>query len=206
MNDLSRPKGEGEAMNTHIAPARAESVLRITIGVDPGISGALVVLADGEPVQFIDMPTYARASGGNEVDPFRMSAIVRGIVQQHSGAFISAALEPPSTRPGESPTRGQRSGESYGIVKGVLGAHGIRWCEVRPQTWKKYFGLIGTEKDDARLYAIKRHPAAMSCMARKKDNGRADALLIARWAWETESFETNAGTRVAPDMFKGVAA
>lgn len=192
-------------MNSHIAHARTESVLRITIGVDPGISGALVVLADGEPVQFIDMPTYARASGGNEVDPFRMSAIVRGIVQQHSGAFISAAIERIATRPTDSRVNNQNIGEGYGIIKGVLGSHGIRWCEVRPQVWKKYFGLIGTEKDDARLYAIKRHPAATSCMARKKDNGRADALLIARWAWETESFETNAGTRQSPDMFKGAA-
>lgn len=181
--------------------------LRITLGVDPGIAGAIAVLADGEPVRFIDMPTYDRFNGsGNEVDAFRLSQVVREILGDHMGAFVSAALEPPSTRPGESPTRGQRSGESYGIVKGVFGAHSIRWCEVRPQTWKKYYALIGTEKDVARQHAIQRFPRMAQCLSRKKDNGRADAALIGRWAWETESFGPNVGTRKKRDLFEGAAA
>ena len=79
--------------------AAAPSPLRLTIGVDPGILGALVVLGDGEPLQFIDMPTRPRKTSGNEVDAFRLASIVRGIVQQARGAHVMAVLEPPSTRP-----------------------------------------------------------------------------------------------------------
>lgn len=183
-----------------------DGAFRITLGVDPGISGAIVVLADGEPVQFIDMPTYERANGGNEVDPFQLSAVLRGLMPLHRGAFFSACLEVIATRPTNSRGLDQRAGEGYGIVKGVLGSLGIRWCEVRPQVWKKYYGLIGTEKDVARQYCVERFTTVASCMQRKKDNGRADALLIARWAWETENFGPIAGTRAAPDLFKGVAA
>ena len=181
------------------------TVLRITLGVDPGIQGAIAVLADGDPVKFIDMPTVERANGGNAVDAHRLAASVRGVMQQYHGAFFSAALEPPSTRKGESPTLGQRSGEGYGIIKGVLGTLGLHWCEVRPQTWKKYFALIGTEKDVARLYAMQRFPRVAQCLSRKKDNGRADAALIGYWAWENENFGPIAGTWREPDMFKGAA-
>jgi len=166
--------------------AAAPSPLRLTIGVDPGILGALVVLGDGEPLQFIDMPTRPRKTSGNEVDAFRLASIVRGIVQQARGAHVMAVLEPPSTRPGESPTHGQHSGEGYGVLKGVFATLGIRWVEVRPQTWKRYFGLLKTEKDVARQFAMNRFQRHAVYLARKKDNGRGDATLIALWAWETE--------------------
>ena len=42
-------------------------------------------------------------------------------------------------------------------------------------------GLIGTDKDAARLLAIKRFPSAEPQLRRKKDSGRADALLLALW-------------------------
>lgn len=47
--------------------------------------------------------------------------------------------------------------------------------------WKRRFGLIGQDKDAARLLAIQRFPATAFQLQRKKDNGRADALLIALW-------------------------
>lgn len=162
------------------------SILRITLGFDPGISGAIVVLGDGEPRQFVDMPTHARPNGGNAIDAFRLAASIRGIQQRYRGAHIHACLEIPSTRPGESPTSGQRSGESYGILKGVLGTLGIHWCEVRPQTWKRHFGLIGTEKDVTRILATRRFPRVAQSLQRVKDGGRADALMIGLWAWQTE--------------------
>lgn len=144
------------------------------------------MLGDGEPLQFIDMPTKPRKPRGNEVDAFRLATIVRGIVQHAHGAHVLAALEPPSTRPGESPTRGQHSGEGYGVLKGVLATLGIRWIEVRPQTWKRHFGLLKTEKDVARQFAMNRFQRHAVYLSRKKDNGRGDAALIALWAWETE--------------------
>jgi len=160
--------------------------LRLTIGVDPGILGALVVLGDGEPLQFTDMPTMPRKTRGNEVDARRLVGIVRGILQASSGAHVMAVLEPPSTRPGESPTAGQHSGEGYGVLKGVFAALCVPWVEVRPQLWKRHFGLLGTVKDVARQYAMQRFPRHAQHMSRKKDNGRGDAALIALWAWETE--------------------
>ncbi|MGA0588829.1 hypothetical protein ACO2Q2_17145, partial [Dyella sp. KRB-257] len=79
---------------------RTGTALRLTIGVDPGMLGALVVLADGIPDQFIDMPTVPRPTTGNEVDAFRLAALLRGVLQRHPGAHVFAAVEAVSVRPG----------------------------------------------------------------------------------------------------------
>lgn len=165
---------------------RPATACRLTIGVDPGISGALVVLADGIPDQFIDMPTLPRPTTGNEVDAFRLAAILRSVLQRHPGAHVFAAVEAVSVRPGESPTRGKNAGEGVGTVKGVLAALGVHWVVVQPQSWKRHFSLLKTEKDIARQFAMQRFPAHGIHLARKKDNGRGDAALIALWAFETE--------------------
>lgn len=166
--------------------SRPATAMRLTIGVDPGISGALVVLADGVPDQFIDMPTLPRKTSGNEVDAFRLATLLRGVLQRNPGAHVFAAVEAVSVRPGESPTRGKNAGEGVGTVKGVLATLGIHWVVVQPQSWKRHLGLLKTEKDIARQFAMNRFPQHAIHMARKKDNGRGDAALIALWCWETE--------------------
>lgn len=166
---------------------RAEqAVLRLTLGIDPGTSGAIVVLADGEPVKMLDMPANDRLDIGREVNPVALAAQLRGIVMQYPGAHVMAALELVGSRPMEGSRSVFRFGEGYGVVKGVLGALGIGWVDVRPQAWKKHHGLIGTAKDAARIYAMQRFPRVALSLKRKRDGGRADALLIALWAWETE--------------------
>lgn len=163
-----------------------QAVLRLTLGIDPGTSGAIVVLADGEPVKLLDMPANDRLDIGREVNPVSLAAQLRGLSMQYPGAHVMAALELVGSRPMEGSRSVFRFGEGYGVVKGVLGALGIGWVDVRPQAWKKHHGLIGTEKDAARIYAMQCFPRVALSLKRKRDGGRADALLIARWAWETE--------------------
>jgi crossover junction endodeoxyribonuclease RuvC len=69
-------------------------------------------------------------------------------------------------------------GVSYGVVQGVLASLFIPYILVRPAEWKKRAGLIGAEKDKARTIAQQLYPQAE--LARKRDVGRADAILIAR--------------------------
>jgi hypothetical protein len=73
-------------------------------------------------------------------------------------------------------------GEGAGIIRGLCEilngrAHTYR---VAPITWKKTHNLVGTEKDAARLRLLEYHgDIVASCLTRKKDSGRADAILIA---------------------------
>jgi crossover junction endodeoxyribonuclease RuvC len=53
---------------------------------------------------------------------------------------------------------------------------------VTPQAWKKYHGLIGSEKAASLELARSMFPEAS--LKRQKDHGRADALLMAVWLKE----------------------
>ena len=171
---------------------------RVTLAIDPGLSGAIAILADGEPDRLIDMPTVERNIGtGRAIDAQELPALLRGIFQQYPGADVQAFVEYVNAMPGKDEggvrTRGMgassafRFGEGYGVIKGVLGALGIRWQLVFPQKWKAHHGLLKQEKDAARMHAIIIAPRMAAQLARKKDGGRADALLIALWAHQTEA-------------------
>lgn len=159
---------------------------RLTLGCDPGQTGAIAILADGEVAGFIDMPTMLRKAGGREVNALSLAAQLRGVLQTHRGAYVVAILESVHAMPRQGSSSGFRFGESFGIVKGVLAALGIGYVLVPPQMWKRHLRLTGCDKDAARTLVIQRFPQAAPSMTRKKDIGRADALLLAHWGETTE--------------------
>lgn len=161
--------------------------LRLIIGCDPGQTGCLALLADGEPAGFIDMPTMPRKAGGFEVNGAALAAKLRGLLHIHQGAHVMAVVEQVAAMPKQGLASTFRFGQSDGILRGVIAALGISYVEVHPVRWKNYFGLKGQGKDAARTLAIRRFPSVAEQLARKKDGGRADALLLALWAANTEA-------------------
>jgi len=162
----------------------------LTIAIDIGMTGALAIFADSIPVKVIDMPTRERSAGGREVDGYKLAAVLRGIRQEQSGASMLVVIERVYARParfgGEGGSPGVTSSgklmQGDGMVRGVVEALGMEIANVEPQKWKRHHGLLGTEKDAARLLAIKLYPSMAGGLARKKDIGRADALLVGSWA------------------------
>lgn len=161
------------------------TALRVTFGIDPGLSGAVATLLDGEPGPMLDMPTV-QVGDWREVDAASLAAWMRLIRAQHPGADFSACVEKVSARPGDGGTSAFRFGEGYGQIKAVLGVLSLDYSRAIPAVWKRHMGLIGTEKDAARLLAIRRFPSAEPQLRRKKDSGRADALLLALWHENTQ--------------------
>lgn len=159
--------------------------LRVTFGIDPGLSGAVATLVDGEPGPVLDMPVV-QVGDWREVDAAALAAWIRGVRAQHPGADFSACVEKVSARPGDGGTSAFRFGEGYGQIKAVLGVLGIPYSRAIPAVWKRHMGLLGTEKDAARQLALVRFPDAAHLLQRKKDNGRADALLLALWHENTQ--------------------
>jgi hypothetical protein len=154
--------------------------LTLTFGIDPGLSGAIVTLIDGEPGPMIDMPTQT-IGDWNEVDGAGVARFLREQRAAHPGAYVSACIEKVGARPNDGGTTAFRFGESSGKVKAVLESLGIPYSRAIPAVWKRRFGLIGTDKDAARQLALVRFPSVAAELKRKKDNGRADALLLALW-------------------------
>lgn len=165
--------------------------LRVTIGVDPGMTGALATLIDGDAGPILDMPTR-RVDGKNEVCARTLSAWLRDLRAAHPGANVEACLELVSAAPMGGRRQGTASmfafGEGYGQIKAVLEVLGIPYTRVTPAVWKRHFRIPGKGKDAdvGRTMAIARFPEAADRLRRKKDSGRADALWLALWLDQME--------------------
>lgn len=159
---------------------------RILIGIDPGLTGALAVLCDGDSPSLFDMPKMRRRTKGEQVNAAELASVLRHVRTTHPGAAFLAVMESVAARPGQGVSSMFAFGQAVGVVRGVVAALGFPMVEVSPQKWKAALNLTCTAKDYARTRALELYPGACSALARKRDGGRADALLIATWAHRAE--------------------
>jgi crossover junction endodeoxyribonuclease RuvC len=151
----------------------------VILGCDPGQTGAIAAYDGTIITGLIDMPTMARLHGkGQQVDPYTLATEILDLC---GGRNATVVIEAVSAMPGQGVSSMFRFGESVGVVLGVLGALQIpiRW--VTPGRWKKAAGIAGKDKDAARSLAIQLHPEVADMLTRKRDVGRADSILIARF-------------------------
>ena len=151
------------------------------LGIDPDLGGALAVLADdGALLAVYDTPTLRlRVARGTkqEYDLPGMAALLRPYADP--GAHV--VLEESQAMPGQGVRSMFTTGYGFGVWLGLLAALQMPYTRVRPVVWKKALAL-GTDKEQARLRAQQRFPGAD--LRRKKDHGRAEALLLAWYGWQ----------------------
>ena len=102
---------------------------------------------------------------------------------------VRVIIEQVSAMPGQGVTSMFNFGQSFGILKGICSAMQLPMYFVRPAKWKKYYGLINSEKDASRTRAIEMFPYFSSQLSKKKDSNKADAILIASFYHETYKLE-----------------
>jgi len=146
------------------------------IGIDPGITGAIAVLGYmDELLQVHDMPIEL-INKKNHVDGWALSQIFTDLDYDE---IDEVYLEKVHAMPNQGVTSMFNFGMGFGKIMGVMDALHLDYKLVSPQKWKKSADLVGKEKDAARLLALELYPDAS--LMRKKDIGRADAILIARY-------------------------
>lgn len=143
----------------------------LILGVDPGRSGALALVAlDGVLVDVIDMPEATGAALGTHV---------RHWIDDHSPHTIGAAwVEKAGSRPGQGVASTFTFGAGWGAVLGALGALEVPVELVTPHAWKKAM-RVTADKASSRQRAAELWPADARRFARVRDDGRAEAALIA---------------------------
>ncbi len=162
----------------------------LIIGIDPGISGSICFFQDGKILDVIEMPTMTEGKknkkqvNGSQVYNEILKKI--GKIERHN---VRVVIEKVSAMPGQGVTSMFNFGQSFGILKGICSAMQLPLYYVRPAKWKKYFGLINSEKDASRTRAIEMFPNFSSQLSKKKDINKADAILIASFYHETYKFE-----------------
>jgi crossover junction endodeoxyribonuclease RuvC len=152
----------------------------IYIGIDPGFSGAIAFYAPKENIVSIyDMPVYQNAKGKTEINLYELHDILAPETDEPHMAII----EQVAAMRGQGVTSMFRFGQSYGATQMAVAAHKIPMQFVTPAKWKKHFNL-SRDKGVSRSVAIQRFPKNASDFSRVRDDGRAEATLIALYGYE----------------------
>ena len=143
------------------------------LGVDPGLGGAVAFYFPAQGVVSVeDMPV-----AGSDIDPATLAA---RIAQMRPDIAI---VEMVASRPGQGVASVFKFGCGFGMVRGVIAASGVPLHLVSPTKWKRVYGL-DSDKERSRALALRLWPGRSDLFGRKKDHGRAEAALLARYAAE----------------------
>ena len=162
----------------------------LIIGIDPGISGSICFFENGKILDVIEMPTMTEGKKNKrQVNGAQIYNEILKKINKTERQYIRVIIEQVSAMPGQGVTSMFNFGQSFGILKGICSAMQLPMYFVRPAKWKKYFGLINSEKDASRTRAIEMFPYFSSQLSKKKDSNKADAILIASFYYETYKLE-----------------
>lgn len=160
---------------------------QVILAVDPGSGGALAwITGDGHLIEVADMPIIdvmtngkmrRRISATQLADMFARRAISRVITER--------VIAMPRKADGNAITMGavsaSASARCAGLLEGIAAAMTIPYEEVMPHIWKKRAG-VPKDKGGARQMAQRLWPGAAKQFSRVRDDGRAEASLLGRWA------------------------
>ena len=154
----------------------------LIIGIDPGISGAMCFFQNGEITDVIDMPSMADGKKNKrQINSQQVFNEISERIINIPRKEIIVVIEQVSAMPGQGVTSMFNFGQSFGVLKGICSAMQLSMYFVRPAKWKKYYGLIKTEKDASTTKVIEIFPYISSKLSKKKDSNKADAILIANF-------------------------
>lgn len=154
----------------------------LTIGVDPGaVSGAYAVLDDsGTLLEVADLPPIA----SGKLRWIDAPVLLSRLIELKAGRPIVAFVERQGARPGQGLSSTFTSATAFGSLLATLQIAGCSLELVTASQWKAAMGLSkdkGVSLDAARL----RFPDAS--LDRKKDHGRAEALMLAAYGLRSMS-------------------
>lgn len=146
------------------------------LGIDPGAKGAVCFFdPQGGAFEVHDTPTIMVKRGTTnkvEINPQALAAIIKLQPVRH------AVIEKVGAMPKQGVSSMFQFGRSVGMIEGVLAALTIPVTFVTPQAWRKALN-VREGKDGSRARACELFPKYAHLFARVKDDGRAEAALIA---------------------------
>lgn len=150
------------------------------IGVDPGMGGALALFTDNGTVVVVDMPVH-EINGKRRIDLYQLGTLLKGWGDRFE--IQRVVIENVGAMPGQSPNGMFTFGFACGAVQSAVATLKMPMVLVVPQVWKKVYGIPGGKenKDMSRQKASMLFPNYSTFWARKKDDGRAEAVLLAHY-------------------------
>ena len=151
------------------------------LGVDPGLHGALALIDDEIGLTVVqDMPVV-RVGKTSVISEGLLRELIRDLSPNH--AFVERV----HSMPKQGVVSSFNFGMGYGLLRGVLAGLGISTTLVTPNEWKRAMRL-GPDKGEARVIAGRVFPLNARDFARVRDDGRAEAALLAFYGMGHTSF------------------
>lgn len=166
--------------NTH--SIHAENTSNVIVGIDNGISGALVAISQfSEIISYHTMP-ISRSRKGNEIDPVE---VWKWLTSLGDRGRISIIIEEPGGS--KSAAAAVSMAGSFHTLRTICSLKGLRWQRITPRNWQRVM-LPGCKKGDTKPRAL---AAARQLWPNetwlptprcsKPDEGLIDAALIAEF-------------------------
>ena len=152
-------------------------------------NGAVAVIFPCGDPKVYDTPTIRVESSGkikNKYDTAAMANLLISYKDSRSGPArgpdVLVILEAVHSLPKQGVASSFTFGEGLGMWKGIIAAYGLPLEMVSPQRWKKeIMADQGREKSASRYKAVQIFPQVADRLSRIKDDGRAEALLLAEY-------------------------
>lgn len=174
----------------------------VVIGVDPDANGAIATLRwsntasllNSPPDQIIasahaevfDMPTeiwQMKSREKKQPSPALFLELLRKVATENPAAAVRAAIEFTTPGPLSGKYAWYDSGFATGLITGLFISQDLQYQRISATAWKRSLGLTKSGKEGSLALARQLFPqSAEKYLKRKKDHGRAEALLIAAWA------------------------
>ncbi len=152
--------------------------MTLFVGIDPGLSGALA-FRNGDEMSVEALPTLKISKGKGNRRILDLNALARLIDNGTKNAsHVHVFIERVASMPKQGVASMFAFGETYGAIKGIVAAHFLPMTLVTPVTWKSKL-KVSSNKDDARYRASQLMPRHAHLWPRHKDDGLAEAALIA---------------------------
>jgi len=159
-------------------------MLRFYAGIDPGLSGAIALYDPRAQTATVeDMPTLTVKVGTKKRRQVDIDALARW-ADIHGSSVIKATIENVHTMPGQGVASSGAFMRAFGNAEMAFASAFVSREYVSPQKWKKHFGLT-SNKDESRRAATRLLPRCAHLWARAKDDGRAEAVLLAIYGAHT---------------------
>jgi len=162
----------------------------VLIGIDPGLGGAIAVLDHAGMLRALaDTPVLTLSTRRGMKHEYDVPGLV-ALLAPYRGTQTHVIIEEAQAMPGQGTRSMFQIGLGFGVWLAMLGALGLAHTRVRPHVWKRTLRLT-SNKEQARLRAMQLFPTAD--LRRKKDHGRAEALLLGYYGWQRLACPMTAG-------------
>lgn len=139
------------------------------LGIDPGNTGALALVGDEGIVTVEDMPV---------LDKWVNPKLLHIFLGTWADCVDLAVVEKVRSMPGQGVASMFKFGAGWGMC--VQAVAGLPLEQPTPAVWKRHMGL-SKNKGASRALALDLWPGDAERFARVKDDGRAEACLLAEW-------------------------